>query len=122
MQEFEPINWEFYVTKRNTQWKKGETIEELKENSLPDEGESTKTEEKKEEEKKEAPKDEPREEAKVVEAINSNFNAGDYCDEIPPELLYDEPPKKVEAVEKKEEDEEENEDPADKVRAKLEEK
>ncbi len=67
MKTFEPLDWEFYVTKRNTQRKKGETIEQVTDNNLPDEGESTAPEEKKEEVKKEEVKEEPKEEPKPAE-------------------------------------------------------
>lgn len=71
MKEFEPIDWEFYVTKRNSQRKKGDTIEPITENQLPDEGESTasdsdkeKKEEKKDETKEEKKEEAPKEEVK----------------------------------------------------------
>lgn len=67
MKNFEPIDWEFYVTKWNTQRKKGDAIEKLADNHLPDEGESTtssETEKKEETKEKEEPKEEKTEEIK----------------------------------------------------------
>ena len=129
MKEFEPIDWEFYVTKWNSQRKKGDTIEDITENNLPEEGESKNNEsekkkDEKKEEKKEEKKDEPKEEAPsspwiverrsslvgsprlastpplgspraavaAPEEVPAGFSMGDYCDEIPPELLYAEEP------------------------------
>lgn len=64
MKTFEPLDWEFYVTKWNNQRRKGENIDKISDNNLPDEGEpSTNSDsDKKEEQKKEEIKEEKKEE------------------------------------------------------------
>lgn len=105
--KFEGIDWEFYVSKRNTQRKKGEEINELEENELEDE--TQEDEDNKEDNKSESDnKDESKDEESVENNEETKESAKPEEDEKKEEPEEDK--KEDEPEEDKKEDEAEGED------------